>query len=42
MITLSLAKLDMIGVRIGSKGLLFSGNTLANIQLVTFFIVIQC
>ena len=41
-ITLSLAKLGMIVSRLVSKGLIFSDDVLIDIQLVTFFIAIQC
>ena len=41
MLTLTLAKLDMVGAKLGSNGLILLGNTPVNIQLVTFFTVIQ-
>ena len=38
-ITLPLTKLDMVGSRLVSNGLIFSCGTLVNIQLVTFLLL---
>ena len=35
----SLAKIDMIGSRLGSNGLIFSGDIVVDIQLVTFLLL---
>ena len=40
-ITLPLAKLDIVGSRLVSNGLIFSDDIPVDIQLVTFFIAIQ-
>ena len=40
-VTIALAKLDMVGSRLISNGLIFSGDNPVNIHLVAF-IVIQC
>ena len=38
MLTLTLAKLDMVSAKLGSNGLILMGNTPVNIQLVTFLL----
>ena len=39
MLTLSLAKLDMIGARLGSNGLIFSDDIPVDIQLLTLLLL---
>ena len=39
MLTLTLAKLDMVGTQFGSNGLILLGNTPVNIQLITFLLL---
>ena len=39
MLTLTLAKLDMVGTQLGSNGLILLGNTPVNIQLITFLLL---
>ena len=41
-ITLPLARLDMVGLRLVLKSLTLTDDILVDIQLATFFIVIQC
>ena len=41
-ITLPLARLDMVGSRLVLKSLTLTDDILVDIQLATFFIVIQC
>ena len=38
-ITLPLDKLDMTGLRLVSNGLIFSGDILVNIQVITFLLL---
>ena len=39
MLILSLAKIDIIGTRVGSSGLMFCDDISVNIQLVSFLLV---
>ena len=39
MLTLTLAKLDMVSTQLGSNGLILLGNTPVNIQLITFLLL---